>query len=213
MKISQKIVTKHTSRIFNKKYKYKIVLVMKGCGWFRGNDLENVRKNIESYVPGNSSSWSHKLTMDDVNFIKKFYNVLKKCTDYEVRVESPLLSLYSNTESTIESVAAVNPELVKYVSFPKPGSEGILDQSSVITKRLDYGYKITMGRTRKSFPDFLTWASNIGKVRLTKRSLKELAKENSWGGYYFYVKDDKTLTMVKIFLGNHIQTVEKVIKT
>jgi hypothetical protein len=69
-----------------------------------------------------------------------------------------------------------------------------------------------VGRTRKSFPDFLTWASKINKVRLTKRTKNELAKEKSWGGYYFYVKDEKTLTMVKIFLGNHIQTVEKVIK-
>lgn len=212
MKLSQKIPTKHTSRIFNKKYKYKIVLVMKGCGWFRGNDLENVRRNIESYVPGNSTSWAPKLTIDDVSFIKKFYNVLKKTTDYEVRIESPLLSLYTNTESTIESISAINPELVKYVCFPEPGSEQILDQNSVITKRLDYGYKITMGRTRKSFPDFLSWAGGMSKVKLTKRSLKELARENSWGGYYFYVKDDKTLTMVKIFLGNHIQTVEKVIK-
>lgn len=213
MKLSQKIPTKYTSRIFNKKYKYKIVVVMKGCGWFRGNDLENVRKNVESFVPGNQVSWSQKLTTEDVNFIKKFYNVLKKSTDYEVRIESPLLSLYTNTESTIESIASINPDLVKYVSFPKPGSEEILEKSGVITKRLDFGYKVTMGRTRKSFVDFLSWANGMNKVRLTKRTIKELGKEHSWGGYYFYVKDEKTLTMVKIFLGNYIQTVEKVIKT
>jgi hypothetical protein len=212
MKLAQKIPTKHTSRVFNKKYKYKIVLILKACGWFRYNNLELAKKNIEGFIANNNPSWQPKMTIEDVNLVRKLYNVLNKSTDYELRVENPLLSLYTNTEATIESVAAIEPDIVKYVSFPKPGSENLLDSRSVITKRLDYDYKITVGRTRKSFPDFLTWASKINKVRLTKRTKNELAKEKSWGGYYFYVKDEKTLTMVKIFLGNHIQTVEKVIK-
>lgn len=210
MKLDQTVITKHTSRLFNKKYKYKVVLVTKGCGWFRNNDLDLVKKNLGTYV---DSAWGPKLTPDDLLFIKKIYNVLKKFNDYELRVENPLLSLYTNTESLIESLAGLNPELVKYVSFPKPGSEQILNNNGVITKRIDYGYKVTIGRTRKSFEDFLNWANNMEKVRLTKRTKKELAKEHSWGGYYFYVKDDKTLTMVKIFLGTHIQTIEKVTKT
>lgn len=213
MKLAQTILTKHTARLFNKKYKYKAVIVMKGCGWFRGGDLDTVKRNIDTFDPANQPGWSQKLMPEDLAFIKKFYNVIKKASDYEIRVESPLVSLYTNNESLIETVSAIRPDLTKYVSFPKPGSEQILDNQGVITKRLDYGFKVTMGRTRKSFPDFLTWAKDMTKVRLTKRTIKELAKDHSWGGYYFYVKDDKTLTMVKIFLGNYIQTVEKVIKT
>lgn len=186
---------------------------MRSCSWFRGNDLDNTKRHIENFNIDNQTGWLKKLDLNDLAYTKKFFNVLKKATDYEIRVESPLLTLYTNTESLVESTAALDTELVKYVSFPKPGSEEILEGSSVITKRLDYGYKITVGRTRRSFPDFLNWASNMSKVRLTKRTKKELSKEHSWGGYYFYVKDDKTLTMVKIFLGNHIQSVEKVIKT
>lgn len=212
MKLDRIVQTKHTSRLFNKKYKYKIVLLTKGCGWFRNNDLENVKKQVDNYSDSNYS-WAPKLNNDDLIFIRKLYGVLKKASDYELRIENPLLSLYTNTESLIESVASIKPDIVKYVSFPKPGSEQILEGNGVITKRLDYDYKITVGRTRKSFPDFLNWAGGLSKVRLTKRTKQELAKEKSWGGYYFYVKDDKTLTMVKIFLGTHIQSIEKVIKT
>ena len=211
MKLDQKVLTKHTSRLFNKKYKFKVVLITKGCGWFRSNDLDTVKKNLDNYVE--ASPWGPKLNHVDLAYIKKIYNVLKKASDYELRVENPLLSLYTNTESLVESLVRVDPELVKYVSFPKPGSEQILDNNGVITKRLDYGYKVTIGRTKKSFGDFLNWACNIEKVRLTKRTKKELAKDRSWGGYYFYVKDEKTLTMVKLFLGSCIQTVEKVTKT
>lgn len=212
MKLDQTILTKRTSRLFNKKYKYKVVLVTKGCGWFRSNDLDNVKKEVESYSES-QHPWGPKLNNDDLVYIKKLYNVLKKSSDYDLRVENPLLSLYTNTESLVEALASIRTDLVKYVSYPAPGSEQILESNGVITKRLDYGFKVTVGRTRKNYSDFLNWASNMDKVRLTKRSKKELEKEHSWGGYYFYVKDEKTLTMVKIFLGSNIQSVEKVTKT
>ena len=99
------------------------------------------------------------------------------------------------------------------MSFPEQGSEDKLDDQKVLVKNLDYGYRITMGRTRQDFTSFVKWCEDkTEKVKLPKRASKDLCKPHSWGGYYFYVRDDKTLTMVKVFLGGHIQLVESVTK-
>lgn len=214
MKLDQQVPTKHTTRLFSKKYKYKIVLRTKGCGWFRSNDLENVKKNLDSQDQDyRGYPWAVKLNNDEKLYVRSLYNVLIKSSDYELRVENPLLSLYTNSESLIESLAKISVESVKYVSFPKPGSEGILEDCKVITKRLDFDYKITIGRTRQNFVTFLEWCEDKPKIRMPKRAKRELGKERSWGGYYFYVKDDKTLTMVKMFVGNCVQSIEKVSKS
>jgi hypothetical protein len=105
-----------------------------------------------------------------------------------------------------------NPNYVKYVSVPMPGSESNLEDKKIIVKNLDYGYRITMGRTRQNYNNFLQWCTGKDKVKLTKRASSQLAKEHSWGGYYFYVKDDKSLTMVKMFLSSNIQNVERCVK-
>lgn len=212
MKLDKRVQTKFTTRIFCKKYKYKIVLRTKGCGWFRSNDLDNVITQLALQDSDKKSQWAPNLNKQERLYVSKLHKLLTVSTDYELRVENPLLSLYTNTTSLVEALANLDADSVKYVSFPKPGSESLLEDSCVITKRLDFDYKITMGRTRQEFKTFVAWCEGKDKVRLTKRAIKDLSKDHSWGGYYFYVKDAKTLTVVKIFLGSHIQSVEKVTK-
>jgi hypothetical protein len=211
MKLHPTISSKHTTRLFFKKYKYKIVIVSKGSSWFRGNDLENVRNQLAT---GSSKiNFNIELTEADKNFILKLYTVLKKCSDYDIRVEYPLISFYSNSAGDVEKLAKLDPTKIKYVSFPEQGSEDKLDDQKILVKKLNYGYRITMGRTRQDFTNFVKWCEDkTEKVKLPKRASKDLCKPHSWGGYYFYVRDDKTLTMVKMFLGGHIQLVEAVTK-
>lgn len=213
MKLDKKIQTKYTTRIFCKKYRYKIVLKTKGCGWFRNNNLDTVVTNLSLQDSDKKPTWVPLLNKQERLFVSKLHKILKSANDYEIRVENPLISLYTNTESLIETLAGLDTDSVKYVSYPKPGSETLLENACVITKRLDFDYKITMGRTRQEFKSFVDWCKGKEKIRLTKRAINDLSKDHSWGGYYFYVKDDKTLTVVKIFLGSHIQLIEKVTKT
>ena len=54
MKLHNSIQTKQTTRLFNGKYKYKIVLLSKAASWFRGGDVEKIkhtRDNGISYLP------------------------------------------------------------------------------------------------------------------------------------------------------------------
>lgn len=212
MKLHKSILTKQTIRLFNGKYKYKIVLLSKAASWFRGGDIANVKKCL-SNLSNSSSVWVKKLTPDDIQYVTKLIVTLMPMQDYLIRVESPYINFYTNNSNDIEKLAKINSECVKYVCLPQPGSETLLDDKKVLVKNLDYSYRVTMGRTRQNHSNFVNWC--VGKedrVRLTKSASKYLNKDSGWGGYYFYVKDDKTLTMVKMFLGEGINLVESVVK-
>lgn len=208
MKLHPSIQTKETTRLFCQKYKYKIVLKTRAAGWFRGNSLDNVKVQL-----ADPKIMGKMLSAIEQNYVLKLCLELKKLSDYILRVESPLISVYTNNLTIVERLAKVSHENVKYVSAPLSGSENLLEEKKIIVKRLDYLFKVTMGRTRQSYTDFLTWCEGKDKVRLPKRAKLQLAKEHSWGGYYFYVKDEKCLTMVKMFVGGDIQTVESVVKS
>ncbi len=208
MKLPLSIQTKQTIRLFSRKYKYKIVLLSRAASWFRGNDFNNVKKNF-----GVANLGSMKLTTNDLLYAQKLLVAFSSMSDYIIRVESPYINFYTNNELDIEKLAKIDSEHVKYVCLPTPGSESLLDDKKVLVKNLDYAYKINMGRTRSNHSNFVTWCEDKeDRIRLTKTAKKSLSKDQAWGGYYFYVRDDKTLTMVKMFLGEGINAVESVVK-
>ena len=195
-----------------KKYKYKIVLVCPVANWFRGNDLENVIDRLnELEATGVSPTWVKLRSDEDTVFCKNLHTTLSKFNDYELRVEQPFINFYTNDSKYIEQLAVVDEGRVKYVSLPNKNNPDLV-AGSVIVKKLDYDYKIFMGRTRKNHNNFVTWAETNKKIRLTPTVKKHLNKDSSWGGGYFYVKGAQTLTMVRVFLGGDIAKIDSVIK-
>lgn len=216
MKLPQLIRTKHTSKLFFNKYKYKVVLISAGASWFRGNNVDYAHdqlQDLKSKIDFNIS-WKTKLKrdVDEQKYIESIIKFLRKVSDYDLRVESPLLSFYTNIEKDVELLVKIDSARIKYVSYPEDGDQSNLGKNQVISKKLDYQFKITMGRTRQDYTNFIEWSKNNTKIRMPKRAKKDLTNTHSWGGCHFYVKDDKTLTMVKMFLGSDINKVENVIK-
>ena len=203
MKLPKSVLIKETVSLFANKYKYKIVLVCPIAGWFRGNKLDYVLeklKNTES-----APEWMI------IEYCFKLRDLMSTLGDYELRIESPRINLYTNDSTTIEKLASLDDQRVKFICLPNRTSP-VLEKDNVIVKTLDYKYKIHIGATRQDYQSFLNWSDGNDKLRLTKRIKKDLGKGFSWGGGYFYVKDDKTLTMVRMFLGSVISRIETVIK-
>lgn len=194
------------------KYKYKVVLVCPVASWFRGNNLEFVVSKLAELDAGvNHPAWLKLKGPEDKEYCHKLYRMMRDTVGYELRIEHPFINFYTDTPAHVEKLAAIDEYRVKYVSMPNKANPA-LEAGKVLVKKLDFDYKVHMGRTRQDYKNFVAWAENNDKLRLPKRIKTDLSKSRSWGGGFFYVKGEQTLTLVKVFVGSDINKIESVIK-
>lgn len=198
----------YSDRLFQGKYKYKVVISSGVAGLFRGGDLDKVLKHLDS----EDYYYTRSATTAEKAFGRKLVTFLSDIEDWHIRVETPNLSLYLSTVENLESAVKISSSRIKYVSLPDPNSESKLANQTVLVKKLDFDYKVTLGATRQNYVSFVNWCKDNAKIRLPKRAANDLSKDYSPGGGFFYVKDDKSLIMVKMFLGRTITKVENVVR-
>lgn len=192
-------------------YQYKVVLICPVASWFRGNDLAFVAVKLGQLGTSQTPPWLTLKTPGDKEYCFDLLAVFTQFDSYDIRVEHPILNFYTNNSTHVEKLTALDPLRVKYVSMPNKQFPQ-LSKGTVIVKNLDFDYKVYLGRTRKPFVEFVVWALNNKKLRLTGKAKEDLTRTSSWGGSYFYVKGEQTLTMVKMFVGGEISKIETIIK-
>jgi hypothetical protein len=208
---------KTTNRLFRGLYQYKLVIVCAGANWFRGGDmdgvleqlkkvsiLENALKDRLSYHRSNIK------TQEDLDYAFKLQSELKKLKDIEVRVETPWISVYTNSKSNVDKLIKLDASKVKYASIPPASTT--LGQDTIIMPKMPYDFRITLGKTTQNHSAFIGWAEQNKKLKLTKACKRELSKDRSWGGTHFYITGDNNLLMAKMHLGGSINKVERIIK-
>ena len=212
MKLPPSVKIKDTVKLYLNKYQYKIALVCPASNWFRGNDLDVVSAKLDDVKKGGyCPPWLKFKSVDDQQYCIDVCKTLKNYTDYSMRVEQPLLNVYTNDQSQIERLARIDADRIKYVCVPNENHPS-LRENVVIVKKLNYDFKVFIGRTRKSYPEFLSWCSKNKNIRLTSSVEDDLSRNSSYGGGYFYVRGENTLTMVKMFVGSEISKIEHIIK-
>lgn len=200
---------KYSSKLFQNKYKFKVVFTSGVAGWFRGSNVDKIQYLYEN---SNQYYYSRQATVGEKNHAFKLSYFLKSIDDWQSRVESPYVSIYLNTLKDLETVVKNCKNRIKYVEIPDPSTATKLIVGTILVKKLDFDFKVTVGNSYQSYSSFVKWSTNNSKIRLPKRAARDLCKDHSFGGGYFYVKDEKSLTMVKMFLGSTITKIEKVIK-
>ena len=195
-------------------------MVVPGAGFFRNSNIDSITSNLDKIKTGeaNKSSfisnqllWRHGIkTIEDLNYAYKLRDQLGKMTDFDIRVESPFVSIYTNIEKDITSLSNINEENVKYIS--KPPDSSSLISGTIIMPKIDFEYRVTMGKTTQEHSAFVDWATTNKKVKLTKSCSRDLLKSRSWGGTYFYITGDNNLLMAKMHLGSSINKVERISK-
>ena len=214
MKLNSKIQLKETKRLFMDKYQYKTVLVCPVASWFRGVNLEYVREKLlesKSCQLVDTPLWSKLRNKKDLEYCLKLEHALSTIKDFSVRVEHPLISLYSNNINDIVSISNIDPERVKYVSKPGDEVRPKLEKNTILLPKIKYGFKITLGKSTRSHENFISWAAKSEHVKLTKSCIRALSRSKSWGGSYFYAKDERSITMVRMFLTAEISRIDRVI--
>lgn len=211
-KINPLVKVKHSQRLFENQFRYKAVVVCPGGHWFRGKNLDYAQEMLDDWSNGGlqKNQWLKIKSEADYQYCLSLLKILKKATDFHLRIEHPLLSFYSNDYSVVIAIANLDVTKTKYVAEPPININ--ITQGEIILKRIDYDFKVTIGATRQNFANFVQWSENSKKVKMTKGCKKELRKDRSWGGSYFYVKDEPTLLLVRMFIGSEMARIDKVIK-
>jgi hypothetical protein len=149
-------------------------------------------------------------TQSDLDYSFQLQSVLSKLTNIEIRVEAPWISIYSNNKTDIDSLLNLGNDHVKYVSMPASGST--LTTDTIIMPKMDFDYRVTMGKTTQEHTAFIAWAQSNKKCKLTKSCVRDLSKARTWGGTHFYITGDNNLLMAKMHLGGSISKVERIVK-
>jgi hypothetical protein len=208
MKFLKNHNVKYSNKLFRGKYKYKVVFTTGVAGWFREGDAE---KLLNHYL-NDDYYYARKSSPSDKQHAKKLAELLSTFETWAVRVESPFVTLYLDTEQNLERVVQSCKTRLKYVEIPDPDSENLLAEGTILVKKLDYGFKVSLGVSNQNHSNFVQWCENNPKIRMPKRAKRDLSKDYNAGGGFFYVKDEKVLTMVKMFLGRTITKVETVVQ-
>lgn len=205
--ISQKV----TKRLFNGTYQYKIVLICAGASLFRSGDMTATLEQLKRIdLNRNQEQWTRSIkTREELEYCFELQAQLKKLKNIDVRVESPWISVYSNSKSDIDAIAKINENNVKYISAP---SSSTLENGTILLPKINFEFKVTLGKTSTEHSAFINWAESNDKVKLTKTCKRDLTKDRSWGGTYFYITGDKNLLLAKMHLGGSINKVERIIK-
>jgi hypothetical protein len=205
------MLTKQTRQLFYRKYQYKAVLVCPAANWFRGSNVQGALEKLMEFTFDAKASFSNKIkTKEDLEYCLKLANVLATLVNFEIRVESPFISFYTNSKVDIDKLIKVDKDRIKYISIPADNST--LESNTVILPKVDYDFRVTIGRTRSAHDTFIEWAEKNDKLKLTKSCKSALKKPVSWGGTYFYVKGEKNLLVAKMMLGGSINKVERILK-
>jgi hypothetical protein len=206
------MLTKITNRLFNNKYQYKVVLVCGGASYFRDRDFDQIRQRLAVF---NFEERYYKnagiKNQEELDWTFKLLVALQNLNDHSIRVEQPFLSIYTNVKKDVDKLIKLEPSKVKYISIPP--ANNTLVENTIITSKIDFDYRITLGKTTREHSAFVDWASSNKKLRLTKSCIKELHKNRSWGGTYFYITGDNNLLMAKMHLGEAINRVDRIVKT
>ena len=205
---------KTTKSLFQGKYKYKIVLICSGASMFRSGDMDTTLELIKKVDLNRSHNvrYSNYLikNADELDYAVQLQHQVAKMQDFDIRVESPWVSIYTNNIKDIADLANICEDNVKYIC--QPPAKATLEEGTVIMPKMNYDYRITLGKTTQEHTAFIQWAQTNAKLKLTKSCIRDLSKNRSWGGTHFYVTGDNNLLMVKMHLGGGITKVERIVK-
>jgi hypothetical protein len=208
MKFLKNHNVKYSTKLFQSKFKYKIVFTSGVAGWFRGSSAEQILDHHDN----NDYYYARKALPSDKTHAKKLAELLKNVEDWGARVETPFVSVYLNNERDLENVIKVCKNRVKYLEIPDPKTENLLAEGTILVKKLNFKFKVSLGVSDQNHSNFVQWCENNPKIRMPKRAKRDLTRDKNAGGGFFYVKDEKVLTMVKMFLGRTITKVETVVQ-
>ena len=207
----------NTHKLFYQKYPYKILWYSELAHYFRSNDLTLAREALDrcqQLLEENGvitlPRWrSYSLvTREDLFNSQRVYTALVNTdVDYQLRIERGTFILYATDREWLHNLG----KMVNAIEWWEPQCELVPNTIVMGKKMKGWEYKITLGSNVPS--DFYKWIEkNLDKIKIGKTLLTSISKEYRYlDGYYFYVKNEKMLSLVTLVLGKGIRRIDKII--
>lgn len=206
---------KKTTKLFFDKYLYKVSLFTPIAEMFRCKKIDLIKEELQSYDDKFSKQnrnfisipriYLKQINKDEFYAMLEVINLLENFDEeFNTRIEGKILSFYSNNEQLIDNISNVTGIKVREVYKPldKKIADFLMENHRVVIRtNYTHKYKVHISGLKKEADNFVIWAQKLSKVKLTSNDYR-------WESY-FYVQDEKTLSMCRLFLGNKVKKVEK----
>jgi len=206
-----------TKKKFFGQYLYKAVFKVPGCRLIASRESESLSHLLDfhqkqlaiSMAYKSHRMWSTQRRLSDAKVaqLEYFKNVIQTYKDQiKVRLEQPILTLYSQDEQVLFDIAGVEADSL--LEIHRPGNlqaAAALDRGECIVKTTtEYTHKVVFRETgnlsietRANIYDYLI---NLGDVvKMTKSCRENLSGNRYWfTSSYFYTKDESILTFLNL---------------
>lgn len=218
------VKTVDTKKKFFNRYLYKIVLHVPGCRLVSSKSTASIQALLDyrlGLVQYNTRRFSNRdrgLHQASVPQLEYFRNIIEFYGEkIKIRIEEPILTLYSDDEEILMEIAKMNPESLSEIHRPSSDvaitalnrGECLLKRPTPYTHKVMFKESATLStETKNSIYDYLI---NLGDVvKLTKSCQRNLTGRQYWfTATYFYTKDESILTFLNLIAPGAIAGIYK----
>jgi hypothetical protein len=214
-----------TVKLFYNKYAYKIVIRNDLDGIFASyqgkHHAKKIIENLEADHAAGEDLYIQRwrgtipVTAEALAEARIIYDSLQTYSDHRIRVENSYkLTIYSNAEDLIDLLTQSLKYSIKEVWRPKEGVMEFLNtniETAILKTPMPYEFRVYFNWVDVD-PSFALWLErNTDKSRVGTVTLESI-KCGSWlSGNYFYIKNEKVLTMIRMLVGHNIRKVERLV--
>jgi hypothetical protein len=214
-----------TSKLFYKKWPFKVECYLKGASRVKYNGCDQVIEWCQGTHHPKHPWWEEKELIKPL--LLEFAQTVKPYLDKEIqiRVEGARFNLFCKDPDLFHSAIKDFNKWITVITEPENDAECeyLLDsaKNKILCDEYPWGgyrYKVVM---RESMPgesrmSFIGWLQNYrGRIRISGATLAYMLGSKRWmQDPFIYVKDDATLSMVGLYLGNYCKkTHEYILKS
>jgi hypothetical protein len=179
------------------------------------NDLKTDYKNgtVLQLTRWRSSTIIDNEDFEDALFLNWIF---KKYTDYRKRVEfTNSIIIYTSDDNMVNELVTNLSDCIKEIHRPKEGIEAFLVQNietAIVKTPPEYEFRVYLKGNRID-PSFGNWLrANRDKCKVGKRTLWNIENSSYYtNNNYFYIKNEKVLTMIRMLIGQNIRKAERLV--
>ena len=150
-----------------------------------------------------------KPTLPKKQYFKKLQEFLENTEDeFELSVNYSFITIFTNIEKLINEIIKIDEDRISSLSRIKNQT---IVADTILLPRIPFDYKISLRKSSINHSSFIDWAKSNKNIKLTYSCIRELQRDRSYGGTYFYVKGNNNLLLAQMQLGEVIGKIEKII--